>query len=67
MRALLKSFCLIVMLGVVRGSLMETSDVEVEKRETSNTTLKAPIIAVPSEHWCVLSLPFNSLKFKFSS
>jgi hypothetical protein len=58
MRAL---FCSLVLLALVRGSVAssdeEVLEGEFEKRDTGNTTLKAPIIAVPSEHWYV-SLPY---------
>jgi hypothetical protein len=56
MRALAKKlFCSLVLLSLVRGSVAnsdaEVLEEELEKRDTANTTLKAPIIAVPSEHW----------------
>jgi hypothetical protein len=63
MGALLKKIlCSLALLDLARGS--ETSSAEAaldvgrEKRDTGNTTLKAPIIAVPSEHWYVPISPF---------
>jgi hypothetical protein len=65
MRALVKklSYCL-ALFALVRGSWTSSNeevldvDAEFEKRATGNTTLKAPIIATPSEDWYV---PFRSL------
>jgi uncharacterized protein involved in cysteine biosynthesis len=56
MRVLVKKlFCSVVLLARVRGSVASINgDVlaeELEKRDTGNTTLKAPIIGVPSEDW----------------
>lgn len=44
MRSLLKSLAVILFVGI-------GSAIEVEKRD--NVTLKAPIVATPSEHWSV--------------
>jgi hypothetical protein len=62
MRALAKKlFCSLVVLALVQGSVAssdaEVLEEELEKKDTGNTTLKAPIIAVPSEHWHV-SVPY---------
>jgi hypothetical protein len=62
MRALVKKLlCSLALLAFVRGSganfdadVLE-AEVELEKRAAANTTtLKAPIIGVPSETWYVL-------------
>ena len=44
MQSLLKILALMVFVGGVRGD-----PIDVEKRD--NVTLKAPIVATPSEHW----------------
>ncbi len=50
-----KVFCSLILLYFVRGSgtssIEDVLEVELEKRDTGNATLKAPIIAVPSQHW----------------
>ena len=59
MRALvMKLFCSLVLLALVRGSVTsfdeDVLEEELEKRDTGNVTLKAPIIGVVSEDWWVL-------------
>ena len=49
MRSLLKFFGVLI-----SARLVLASAIEVEKRD--NVTLKAPIVAVPSEHWQVFPI-----------
>jgi hypothetical protein len=56
MRALVKKlFCSLGLVAWVRGSATSFNkdwvEEELEKRDTSNVTLKAPIIGVVSEDW----------------
>ena len=56
MRTLMKILlCPLILLDLVRGnglsSIENGMEVELVGRDTRNTTLKAPIIAEPSEHW----------------
>ena len=48
MRSLLKTLAVLLFCGFVQGAIV------VEKRD--NITLKAPIVATPSEHWQVTLL-----------
>jgi hypothetical protein len=69
MRALAKKFfCSFALLALVRGSgtsfneeVLEV-EAELEKRATGNTTLKAPIIGVPSEDWYGLPSPIREAR-----
>jgi len=56
MRTLVKKLlCSLVLTALVRGnesaSIERGLEVELVERATENTTLKAPIIAQPSEYW----------------
>jgi hypothetical protein len=56
MRALAKKlFCSLVLVAWVRGSATsfdeDLVEEELDKRDTGNVTLKAPIIGVVSEDW----------------
>jgi hypothetical protein len=65
MRALAKKlFCSLVLVAWVRGSATsfeeDLVEEELDKRDTGNITLKAPIIGVVSEDWWVLPLPIRN-------